>query len=316
MECGDFSTFYTSMGQLPKVTWFRSDLYNWEEFWYLAGHLPGAMAAKSNFQAKDDDVFLTSSIKTGTTWLKAIIPTIMNPDGRKDDDSDDPLLKHHPNELMPSLDLGFYKVNPNPDLSHMPSPRLFRTHIPYTSLPESVKTSACKIVYITRDPKDTLVSTWHFHNALIGDRGIDPWPFKDAYESFCNGVHAAGPFYDHVLGYWRESIKRPEKIYFMRYEDMKKDPKGEVKKLACFLGKPFEKEQEVEKVLWRCSLDRLKNLEVNQHGIDPWLGIANEHYFRRGIVGDWKNHFTDEMKEKLDQLTAMKFEGSGLDFGC
>ncbi|TYG92171.1 hypothetical protein ES288_A11G009300v1 [Gossypium darwinii] len=282
------------MGQLPKVTWFRSDLYNWEGFWYSSDHLP---TAKSNFQAKDDDVFLTSSIKTGTTWLKAIIPTIMNPKGRKDDDSDDPLLKHHPNELMPSLELGFYKVKPNPDLSHMPSPRLFRTHIPHTSLPESVKTSACKIVYVTRDPKDTLVSSWHFLNALIGDQGIDPWPFKDAYESFCNGVHAAGPFHDHVLGYWRESIKRPEKIYFMRYEDMKKDPKGEVKKLACVVE------------------DRLKNLEVNQHGIDPWLGIENKHYFRRGIVGDWKNHFTDEMKEKLNQITAMKFEGSGLDFG-
>ncbi|TYH41663.1 hypothetical protein ES332_D11G009100v1 [Gossypium tomentosum] len=285
------------MGQLPKVTWFRLDLYNWEGFWYVGDHLPGAMDAKSNFQAKDDDVLLTSSVKTGTTWLKAIIPTIMNPKGRKDDGSDDPSLKHHPNELTPSLELGFYKVNLNPvgthtqhpDLSHMPSPRLFRTHIPYTSLSESVKTSACKIVYITResrDPKDTFVSSWHFVNAFIGDQGIDPWPFKNAYGSFCNGVHAAGPFHDHVLGSWRESIKRPEMIYFMRNEDMKKDPKGEVKKLACFLGRPFEKEEEVEKVLWR-----------------------------RGIVGDWKNHFTDEMKGKLDQLTAMKFEGSGLDFG-
>ncbi|MBA0588903.1 hypothetical protein Gorai_017681 [Gossypium raimondii] len=121
MECGDFSTFYTLMGQLPKVTWFRLDLYNWEGFWYVGDHLPGAMDAKSNFQAKDDDVLLTSSVKTGTTWLKAIIPfpTIMNPKGRKDDGSDDPSLKHHPNELTPSLELGFYKVNPNPDLSHM-----------------------------------------------------------------------------------------------------------------------------------------------------------------------------------------------------
>ncbi|MBA0768697.1 hypothetical protein Gotri_017480, partial [Gossypium trilobum] len=192
----------------------------------------------------------------------AIIPTIMNPKGRKDDGSDDPSLKHHPNELTPSLELGFYKVNPNPDLSHMPSPRLFRTHIPYTSLPESVKTSACKIVYITResrDPKDTFVSSWHFVNA-----------FKNAYGSFCNGVHAAGPFHDHVLGSWRESIKRPEMIYFMRNEDMKKDPKGEVNKLACCGGA-------------------------------AWIGLTT---WRRGIIGDWN----DEMKGKLDQLTAMKFE--------
>ncbi|KAA3475997.1 cytosolic sulfotransferase 10-like [Gossypium australe] len=89
---------------------------------------------------------------------------------------------------------------------------------------------------------------------------------------------------------------------------MKKDPKGEVKKLACFLGRLFEKEEEVEKVLWRCSLDRLKNLEVNQHGIDPLLGIENKHYFSRGIVGDWKNHFTDEMKEKVGCVVVFLYE--------
>ena len=123
------------------------------------------------------------------------------------------------------------------------------------------------------------------------------------------------PFHDHVLCYWKESLKRPEKILFLRYEDMKKDPKGQLKKMASFLGKPFAKEEEVDKGLWRCSLERLKNLEVNQHGVDPWIGINYKFYFRRGNVGDWENNITEEMKERLDQVTAMKFEGSGLDFG-
>ncbi|GMI87240.1 ARABIDOPSIS THALIANA SULFOTRANSFERASE 4B, sulfotransferase 4B [Hibiscus trionum] len=88
------------------------------------------MAARSNFKAKDFDLILASSIKTGSTWFIAIIPTIINPNvritnGDRDDDDNDPLLKHHPNELMPSLELQLFKVNPNPDLSGMPSPRLF-----------------------------------------------------------------------------------------------------------------------------------------------------------------------------------------------
>ncbi|KAG4172637.1 hypothetical protein ERO13_A11G008800v2 [Gossypium hirsutum] len=315
MESSSVDKLSALINELPKQPWYGADLYNWKGFWYRPHHLSSTMAASSNFQAKDDDVILTSSMKTGTTWMKAIIPTIMNPVGRTDDDSVDPLLKHHPNELIPSLEIQVYSVNPHPDLSNMVSPRLFRTHMAYPLLPESIKTSGCKIVYITRDPKDTFVSTCHFMNSVIAARGVEPWPMSEAFESFCKGVHTFGPFHDHVLGYWKESLKRPEKICFMRYEDMKKDPKGEVKKLACFLGRPFEKDQEVEKVVWRCSLERLKNLEMNQHGVDPWLGIDYKHYFRRGIVGDWKNHFTDEMKEKLNQITAMKFEGSGLDFG-
>ncbi|XVF18592.1 hypothetical protein REPUB_Repub11eG0036300 [Reevesia pubescens] len=305
----------TLLDELPKETWWGFDLYNWEGFWYRGPHLLSAIAAKSNFQASDDDLFLTSSMKTGTTWLKAIIPTIMNPKGRANDDVDDPLLKNHPNELIPSLEIQVFKEDPNPDLSGMLSPRLFRSHVPYFMLPESVKNSACKIVYITRDPKDTFLSLWHFKNSLITSMGKSPWPMNEAFESFCKGVHAFGPFHDHVLGYWKESLKRPEKILFFRYENMKKDPKGQLKKLASFLGKPFAKEEEVDKVLWRCSLERLKNLEVNQHGVDPWVNVDYKFYFRKGSVGDWENNITEEMKEKLDQVTAMKFEGSGLDFG-
>ncbi|GMI87242.1 sulfotransferase 202B1 [Hibiscus trionum] len=307
----------TLLGQLPKETWYGSDLYNWDGFWYRAHHLSAAMAARSSFQANDSDVFLASSMKTGTTWLKAIIPTTMNPDVRiTNDDDGDPLLKHHPNELMPSLEVQLFVANPNPDLSGMPSPRLFRTHVPFPMLPESVKNSACKIVYITREPKDTFVSSWHFMNSVIADRGIDPWPMDEAFECFCKGIHAFGPFHDHVLGYWKESLNRPEKIHFMRYENMKKDPRGELQRLACFLGQPFEKEEEVDNVLRRCSLERLKNLELNRHGVDPSIGIGYKHYLRRGIVGDWKNYFADEMEQKLDRITAMKFEGSGLGFGC
>ncbi|KAK8508346.1 hypothetical protein V6N13_055794 [Hibiscus sabdariffa] len=284
MESSFPGAISTLLDQLPKETWFGSDLYNWEGFWYRGHHLSAAMAASSYFKANDSDVFLASSMKTGTTWLKAIIPTIMNSDVRiTNDDDDDPLLKHHPNELMPSLEVQLFMANPNPDLSGMSSPRLFRTHVPFPMLPESVKNSACKIVYITREPKDT-------------------------------GIHAFGPFHDHVLGYWKESRKRPEKIHFMRYEDMKKDPREELQKLACFLGKPFERDEDVDRVLRRCSLERLKSVEVNQHGVDPSLGIGYKHYFRRGIVGDWKNYFTDAMQQKLDLITAMKFEGSGMGF--
>lgn len=195
----------------------------------------------------------------------------------------------------------------------MQCPRLFHTHLPYSALPESIKNSECKIVYIARNPKDTLVSMWHFFNKLrTPEQG--PYPLESTVDSFCNGVFHFGPFFDHVLQYWNESLKTPQKVLFVKYEELQRNPKEEVKRLASFLGKPFKEEKEAEELIWRCSLDRLKNLEVNKNGVDPWVGMLNSAFFRTGVVGDWKNILTPEMGKRIDQITSMKLEGSGLAF--
>ncbi|XAR51618.1 Desulfoglucosinolate sulfotransferase [Bertholletia excelsa] len=283
-----------SLDDLPTAKWSNTELRQYDHVWYHRHCLPGALLARSEFRASNNDIVLASSMKTGTTWLKALIPSIMAvSDSGAGDDSSDPLTNHHPNELMPSLE------------------RLFRTHVPYEMLPESVKTSGCKIVYVTRNPKDVVVSLWHFVNERKEALDLPLTPLEEIFENFCRGLHPYGPFHDHVLRYWKESVKRPEKILFLKYEEMKKDPAGEVRKLAKFLGRNLERE-EVEKVLWRCSLERLKNLEVNKNGEEPWVKIPEKAYFRLGVVGDWKNSLSKEMEEKLDEITRNKLQSSGL----
>ncbi|KAG9143141.1 hypothetical protein Leryth_024161 [Lithospermum erythrorhizon] len=176
---------------------------------------------------------------------------------------------------------------------------------------ESIQKSNCKIVYIARNPKDTLVSLWHFFNTIFRP-DQEPHPLEKAVENFCNGVQQYGPFYEHVLQYYLESRKRPEKILFLKYEDLQRDPRGEVKKLASFLGKNMG-EKEVDKVLWRCSLERLKNLEVNKNG-SVLHAVPNSSYFRLGVVGDWKNYLTPEMEDRINETTSLKLDGFGLHF--
>ncbi|KAJ9171120.1 hypothetical protein P3X46_019168 [Hevea brasiliensis] len=109
------------------------------------------------------------------------------------------------------------------------------------------------------------------------------------------------------------NLKMPHKILFIKYEDLKSNPMLQVKKLASFLGKPFEEgdEEEIEKVIRRCSFERLKNLDVNQNG--AICRVPNSFLFRMGTVGDWKNHFTPEMSQRLDQIALMKLQNAGLD---
>ncbi|KAF3326290.1 Cytosolic sulfotransferase 3 [Carex littledalei] len=57
------------------------------------------------------------------------------------------------------------------------------------------------------------------------------------------GRSLAGPIWDHVLEYWNESLKRPDKILFLRYKEMLADPLGSVKRVADFTGHPFMEEE-------------------------------------------------------------------------
>ena len=69
-------------------------------------------------------------------------------------------------------------------------------------------------------------------------------------------------------------------------------------------------------VLSLCSFENLSSLDVNKSGIVQvganLLPLKNNAYFRKGEVGDWKNHLTLEMATRLDQITEQKLNGSGL----
>ncbi|KAI3471017.1 hypothetical protein Pfo_027680 [Paulownia fortunei] len=302
-----------SLNDLPKARfWEVLDIRQWEGFWFEPGLVKPAIIFRSNFQARDDDVLLASTIKTGTTWLKALSLCIMqnhqSPDSHKHDDI---LTKESPHFHVPTIESTIYSIKASRvDLYDASAPRLLHTHLPYAVLPDSIKNSACKIVYIARKPKDTLISMWHFFNSLFGPNQ-DPFPLQKAVDCFCSGVHLYGSFFDHVLEYWQESQKRPHKILFLKYEDLKGDPKGQVSKIAEFLGRPFGDEKEVDEVLWKCSLERLKNLEVNKSGFVVFP-VPNSSYFRKGEVGDWKNYLTPEIEEQINQTSRIKFEPFGL----
>ena len=73
-------------------------------------------------------------------------------------ESTNPLLTRLAHDCVPFLEI---EVRSNPQKLDLDVP-LVDTHIPYTSLPKSIISSGCKIVYICRDPKDVFVSLWHF----------------------------------------------------------------------------------------------------------------------------------------------------------
>ncbi|KAG7559723.1 Sulfotransferase domain [Arabidopsis thaliana x Arabidopsis arenosa] len=54
--------------------------------------------------------------------------------------------------------------------------------------------------------------------------------FEDTFEMFCRGVTTFGPFWDQVLSYWRGSLEDPNHVLFMKFEEMKAEPREQIKR--------------------------------------------------------------------------------------
>ncbi|KAF0897192.1 hypothetical protein E2562_034237 [Oryza meyeriana var. granulata] len=263
-----------------------------------------AMVIKKHLTAHATDVFLTTFPKSGTTWLKALLYSTLHRGA-------DELAEHSPHQLVPFLESQVFVKDQIPDLSSLPAPRLLMTHIPSQSLPDSVATSGCKVVYLCRNPKDCFVSLWHFWNKFM------TWDIDEAHRQFCDGVSQFGPFWEHVLGYWRWHVERPSQVLFLTYEELAADTLGQLRRLAEFVGCPFTVEEIKHgvdrKIVEACTMENLSRLEVNRSGTIDIVDsvVANNTFFRRGVVGDWRNHMTPEMARRIDEITESKLGAVG-----
>ncbi|KAJ0809063.1 putative Sulfotransferase domain, P-loop containing nucleoside triphosphate hydrolase [Helianthus annuus] len=303
-----FTTFPKEKG------WMTEELYKYQGFWHQSKNVVSVetvMATQDTFQALPTDIYLATLPKSGTTWLKALVFSTVNRNMYKNKPlSSHPLQTSNPHNCLPFVECEVLKTSPTYVDAYLP--RLFATHMPYTSLPQSILDSRCRIVYMCRNPKDVLVSLFHFANNLRG-KSQNVMTFEEAFEMFTKGVIPNGPYWDHVKGYYKIGLEQPTKIMFLTYEDMKMDTPKYLRRLAKFLGYPFTEEEEakgmVEDIVSLCSFDNLS--KVNKHG-SLSIGIPNYAFFREGKVGDWRKHLTTEMSETLDQITKEKFDGLDL----
>ncbi|EEF37983.1 flavonol sulfotransferase-like [Ricinus communis] len=313
------SNYSELISTLPaRNDWKFMPLHQYQGFWYFTVYLEALLAAQEKFQAQPDDLVLCTYPKTGTTWLKALAFAITT--RSRYSISESPLLTSTPHDCVPFLEV---EIGTKKACIRDPENPLVATHIPYGSLPTSITALGCKMVYFCRDPKDVLVSMWHFLRARLPE-GIDKDAYcsmDDSFESFCEGIALNGPYWDHVAGYWKASQEHPEKVLFLKYEDLKEDTVSNVRKLADFLGYPFTPEEErqgvVQEIVDLCSFENLKNLKATKDGVyssdSPFI-MKNSLFYRKGNSGDWKNYFTEEMGARLDQIVEQKLSGSGFSF--
>ncbi|VAH97769.1 cytosolic sulfotransferase 8-like [Triticum dicoccoides] len=288
----------------------------YQDVWLFNELVPGFISVQRRFTPRPRDVLLASPPKCGTTCLKVLAFATMARAAYPLSDADHQLLRLNPHECVPFME-ALFSAGQEAKLDALPSPRLLHTHMHHSMLPRSLADNPdCKIIFVCREPKDMLVSTWHFIKSAGGNSNSS---FSDLFELACEGKNPYGPIWGHILGYWRASKAAPGRVLFLRYEEMLADPVSAVRELARFLGVPFSPAEEAAglptDIAEMCSIDTMRGLDANKTGSSgTFVKFPHETFFRKGVEGDWVNHMTPEMARRIDAIVEDKLRGSGLTF--
>ncbi|XP_048859774.1 sulfotransferase 2B1-like isoform X2 [Brienomyrus brachyistius] len=194
-------------------------------------------------------------------------------------------------------------------LKNQTLPRTMVSHLPYNLMPRTFFTSKAKVIYVTRNPKDVAVSSFYFHKmASFLD---DPGTFDEFLDKFLSGQVMFGKWTDHVKS-WRNT-DLGDRILYINYEDLVKDLTGALVKMSQFLGREHTPEI-LQKVAMHCSFSSMKNNIMSNYSLVPQdiMNSSKSSFMRKGIAGDWKNHFSPEQDGKF--TTILKEEMKGTSF--
>ena len=97
---------------------------------------------------------------------------------------------------------------------------------------------------------------------------------------------------------------------------MKKDLPGAVNAIVQFMGYDFD-QSVIENIAEQSTFENMKsNPLTNPQHFEPLkhLEKGNGEFLRKGIVGDWKNHFSEEQLARFNAEYAKRMSGTDLKF--
>ncbi|XP_071495266.1 sulfotransferase 1C2-like [Diadema antillarum] len=269
--------------------------------------------AVRNFTVRDDDIFLITYPKSGTTWAQQIV-LLAHHNGDENQFEGKHIMKMVPFlEVVESRSIeGASTSRMQTEIAdEMPSPRILKTQVPTKWLPESIRDSTRgKVIYVARNPKDMMVSYFHFCKMTFNLPTYESWDVF--YEEFVANRVPRGSWFDSVLFWWKK--RNEPNVLFLKYENMKKDLKGSIRQISDFMGKSFS-EETIDAIVKGSTFDAMKkNKTSNPDRVFKRVKDGSKSFMRKGIIGDWKNYFSDEQSERFDKIYAEKLAGSGLHF--
>ena len=240
----------------------------------LGLHYPGR-----NLDVLPDDVFILSFPKSGNTWTRFLIANLIYPETPAD--------FSNINHLIPDPEAMSKR-----DLAKMPRPRIIKSH-------QYFDPRYPRIIFIVRDPRDTLLSTYHFQRKrrLIDDH----YPLTEYAGQFIAGKTSPyGSWGDNVASWLVTRQGRPG-FLLLRYEDMLDDAARELNKVAAFLQIPPDAER-IATAVRRSTADEMRKLEKSQAHLWSTTKSTRQDvpFVRAAKAGGWRTELPEEAALQLE----------------
>lgn len=251
-----------------------------------------------SFQPRADDIVISTSYKSGTTWMQEILVQLVH-HGREVPLRDDisPWLERHRRPLQEVLD----------ELEHQTARRIIKSHLALDGIRYFPQV---KYIVVARDARDVAMSMWNHYSNYTEQFYIDmnntprrlgpPLPHSPStfHEFFQNWMtrgwfewESEGyPFWGnlhHTQSWW--DFRHLENILFVHFADLLREIHGEIARIADFLGIDVTR-AEIETIASRVTLDAMRSAEQERDSglTDSFKGGAQTFFFK-GTNGRWKN---------------------------
>jgi hypothetical protein len=244
------------------------------------------------YRAQPNDLFVATYPKCGTTWTQHIVYLILH-DGRPLP-PDQQLTVEFPHLEEVGAEFVSQKA------VRAGRYRLIKTHLPHQLTPRH---DEAKYICVVRNPKDCVVSFFHHTRGFPKHYHFANGSFETFFLLFIDGKVDFGDYFAHLRS-WLEHKGDPN-VLFLTYEDMRRDTRAAILKVATFLDPAVyparllaNNEKMLQAVLHHSSLDSMKKDPGRWSSTRP---AAHTPFIRKGSVGDWEELLTDQQATQLDR---------------
>ncbi|XP_065363891.1 sulfotransferase 1E1-like [Calliphora vicina] len=246
----------------------------------------------------DDDVWLVTLPKSGTTWMQELLWLVVN------NFDFETAKKEHLEVRTPCLEFD-YIIHENLERAFKPleslsRPRLIKTHLCLPLLPAQIWDKKPKVIYVSRNIQDAYVSLYYQYRSL-------GFSMDKTLEQFVATAMKGDKLFDpflHITEFF--SLRNEHWLYYTSFESMKHDLRQVITEVCTFLNKTIT-EETMEKMLKHLSFEEMKNNAKTNHIWDfeqvrKKMGLPYEHhnFVRKGQVNGYKDELSPEMVSKLN----------------
>ncbi|XP_067930386.1 sulfotransferase 1A1-like [Watersipora subatra] len=297
--------FKVSLG-VSKELYGMCDPFQYKDVWFssMIHSRDRTVASESYDNFRPDDVVIATYPKTGTLLVHDIIESIYKEKG---------MLPRNATFIdyttLLEVNQSFFMTKSSDveegelvGVEGADSPRIIITHLPWTLLPPNVREGRVKTINCLRNPKDVLCSMYPFYKKLGYILPTTEW--QEFIEWFIQGNVIYGSYFRYVKEWWY--YRSNQNLLNLQFETMQKDLKGNIKKVAKFLGLELS-EWQLMAIVEANTFENRKNAEGLLHPMH-----------RRGQSGAWKTELTVQQNDVIDDWIYQEMKdlkGLKLQFG-